>query len=58
LDFGNQAPVGTCESSDPKRNFETFAASLKRAGFEVVPHGAPWSPDWFPIDVSRPYMRG
>jgi peptide/nickel transport system substrate-binding protein len=31
---------------DPKRNFATFAASLGRAGFEVVPHAAPWSPDY------------
>jgi peptide/nickel transport system substrate-binding protein len=31
---------------DPKRNFEAFAASLDKAGFKVVPHSAPWSPDY------------
>lgn len=31
---------------DPSRNFAVFASSLERAGFEVVPHGAPWSPDY------------
>jgi peptide/nickel transport system substrate-binding protein len=32
---------------DPKRNFDAFAASLDRAGFEVHPHSAPWIPDYF-----------
>jgi len=32
---------------DPKRNFEVFVASLERAGFDVVPHSAPWLPDYF-----------
>ena len=31
---------------DPKRNFEAFAASLNKSGFKVVPHSAPWSPDY------------
>jgi hypothetical protein len=31
---------------DPKRNFEVFVASLERAGFDVVSHSAPWSPDY------------
>jgi peptide/nickel transport system substrate-binding protein len=31
---------------DPKRNFEAFAASLKKAGFAVTPKTAPWSPDY------------
>jgi peptide/nickel transport system substrate-binding protein len=31
---------------DPKRNFEAFSASLEKAGFKVVPHSAPWSPDY------------
>jgi peptide/nickel transport system substrate-binding protein len=31
---------------DPKRNFEAFAASLEKSGFKVVPHSAPWSPDY------------
>jgi peptide/nickel transport system substrate-binding protein len=31
---------------DPKRNFEAFVASLEQAGFDVHPHGAPWTPDY------------
>jgi len=31
---------------DPKRNFEAFSASLKEAGFQIVPKTAPWSPDY------------
>jgi peptide/nickel transport system substrate-binding protein len=31
---------------DPERNFEAFVASLQQAGFDVVPHRAPWSPDY------------
>jgi peptide/nickel transport system substrate-binding protein len=38
---------------DPKRNFEVFAASLEQSGFEVVPHGAPWAPDYI-----RAYVGG
>jgi peptide/nickel transport system substrate-binding protein len=31
---------------DPQKNFQAFAASLTKAGFKVVPHAAPWSPDY------------
>jgi peptide/nickel transport system substrate-binding protein len=31
---------------DPERNFEAFVASLEQAGFDVVPHSAPWTPDY------------
>jgi peptide/nickel transport system substrate-binding protein len=31
---------------DPKRIFEAFAASLERAGFDVVARSAPWSPEY------------
>jgi peptide/nickel transport system substrate-binding protein len=31
---------------DPKRNFEAFAASLEKAGFQVTPKSAPWRPDY------------
>jgi hypothetical protein len=34
---------------DPRRNFAAFAASLRRAGFEVVRHSAPWSPDYLRV---------
>ena len=31
---------------DPAKNFQAFAASLTKAGFKVVPHAAPWNPDY------------
>jgi peptide/nickel transport system substrate-binding protein len=31
---------------DPKRNFQAFAASLEKAGFDVTPKALPWSPDY------------
>lgn len=31
---------------DPRRNFEAFAASLAKSGFEVVPNSGPWRPDY------------
>jgi peptide/nickel transport system substrate-binding protein len=31
---------------DPKRNFEAFAASLEKAGFQVEAKSAPWRPDY------------
>jgi peptide/nickel transport system substrate-binding protein len=31
---------------DPKRNFEAFAASLEKAGFQVTARSAPWRPDY------------
>ena len=31
---------------DPQKNFEAFSASLTKAGFKIVPHAAPWSPDY------------
>jgi peptide/nickel transport system substrate-binding protein len=46
VDFWFPIDVSRPYMPDPKRNFGTFAASLERAGFEVVPHGVPWSPDY------------
>lgn len=46
---------------DPRRNFGVFAASLERAGFEVVPHGVPWSPDYiraFVTGKAQLYLGG
>jgi peptide/nickel transport system substrate-binding protein len=28
------------------KNFQAFSASLTKAGFKVVPHAAPWNPDY------------
>jgi peptide/nickel transport system substrate-binding protein len=46
---------------DPKSNFDAFVASLERAGFEVVPHSAPWVPDYlqtFRSGKAQLYLAG
>jgi peptide/nickel transport system substrate-binding protein len=52
VDFWFPTDVSRPYMPDPKRNFGAFAASLGRAGFEVVPHSAPWSPDYITAFVS------
>jgi peptide/nickel transport system substrate-binding protein len=46
IDFWYPTDVSRPYMPDPKRNFEAFAASLNKSGFRVVPHSAPWSPDY------------
>ena len=46
IDFWYPTDVSRPYMPDPKRNFEAFAASLNESGFQVVPHSAPWSPDY------------
>ncbi len=46
VDFWYPTDVSRPYMPDPKRNFEAFAASLNESGFKVVPHSAPWSPDY------------
>ena len=46
LDFWYPTDVSRPYMPDPKRNFEAFAASLNKSGFKVVPHSAPWNPDY------------
>jgi peptide/nickel transport system substrate-binding protein len=46
VDFWFPTDVSRPYMLDPKRNFAAFAASLRKSGFEVVPHSAPWSPDY------------
>jgi peptide/nickel transport system substrate-binding protein len=46
IDFWYPTDVSRDYMPDPKRNFEAFAADLNEAGFKVVPHSAPWSPDY------------
>jgi peptide/nickel transport system substrate-binding protein len=52
VDFWYPTDVARPYMPDPKRNFEVFAASLERAGFDVVPHGVPWSPDYIRAQVT------
>lgn len=46
VDFWYPTGISRPYMPDPKRNFEAFAASLEKAGFNVVPHSAPWRPDY------------
>ena len=46
LDFWYPTDVSRPYMPDPKRNFEAFAASLNKSGFRIVPHSAPWNPDY------------
>jgi peptide/nickel transport system substrate-binding protein len=46
VDFWYPTDVSRPYMPDPKRNFEAFAASLNKSGFKVVPHSAPWNPDY------------
>ncbi len=52
VDFWFPTDVSRPYMPDPKRNFVAFSASLGRAGFEVVPHGVPWSPDYIRAFIS------
>jgi peptide/nickel transport system substrate-binding protein len=46
LDFWYPTNVTRPYMPDPKANFEAFSASLEKAGFQIVPHSAPWRPDY------------
>jgi peptide/nickel transport system substrate-binding protein len=46
VDFYYPTAVTRQYMPDPKKNFEAFAASLEKSGFNVVAHSAPWRPDY------------
>jgi peptide/nickel transport system substrate-binding protein len=46
VDFWYPTNVSRPYMPDPARNFQAFQASLAKAGFNVVPHSAPWRPDY------------
>jgi peptide/nickel transport system substrate-binding protein len=46
LDFWYPTNVTRPYMPDPKANFEAFSASLEKSGFQIVPHSAPWRPDY------------
>ena len=46
VDFWYPTSVSRPYMPDPQRNFEAFAASLNKSGFQVVAHSAPWRPDY------------
>ena len=46
IDFWYPTNVSRPYMPDPSRNFQAFQASLENSGFKVVPHSAPWRPDY------------
>jgi peptide/nickel transport system substrate-binding protein len=46
IDFWYPTNVSRPYMPDPARNFQAFQASLEKSGFDVVPHSAPWRPDY------------
>ena len=46
IDFWWPTSISRPYMPDPQRNFEAFAASLNKAGFQVEAHSAPWRPDY------------
>jgi peptide/nickel transport system substrate-binding protein len=46
LNFWYPTDVSRAYAPDSKRNFQAFSASLDKSGFKVVPHSAPWRPDY------------
>jgi len=46
VDFWYPTSISRPYMPDPQRNFEAFAASLNKAGFQVTAHSAPWRPDY------------
>jgi peptide/nickel transport system substrate-binding protein len=46
IDFWYPTNVSRPYMPDPARNFQAFQQSLDQSGFNVVPHSAPWRPDY------------
>ena len=55
IDFWYPTDVSRSYMPDPKRNFEAFSQQMENAGFDVVPHNAPWSPDYLGAEASGKY---
>ena len=57
IDFWYPTNVSRPYMPDPKANFEAFSASLSKSGFQVVPHSAPWRPDYLSaVNRGEPQM--
>jgi peptide/nickel transport system substrate-binding protein len=46
VDFWYPTNVSRPYMPSPALNFQAFSASLEKSGFKVVPHSAPWRPDY------------
>jgi peptide/nickel transport system substrate-binding protein len=46
VDFWYPTNVSRPYMPSPALNFQAFSASLEKSGFHVIPHSAPWRPDY------------
>jgi peptide/nickel transport system substrate-binding protein len=46
LEFWYPTDVSRPYLPDPKRVFQAFTSDLNKAGFQIVPKSAPWTPDY------------
>jgi peptide/nickel transport system substrate-binding protein len=46
VDFWYPTNVSRPYMPSPALNFQAFSASLEKSGFKVIPHSAPWRPDY------------
>ena len=56
VDFWYPTDVSRSYMPDPKRNFEAFSQQMEKAGFDVTPHNAPWSPDYLGAEAAGKYQ--
>jgi len=56
IDFWYPSSVTRSYMPDPQREFQAMQANLNSAGFKVVPHSAPWRPDYLGGTQSGKYQ--
>ena len=56
IDFWYPTSVSRSYMPDPQRIFQAFQSTLNNAGFKVVPHSAPWRPDYLGGTQSGKYQ--
>jgi len=56
IDFWYPTDVSRSYMPDPQRIFQAMQANLNSAGFQVVPHSAPWRPDYLGGTQSGKYQ--
>jgi len=56
IDFWYPTGVSRSYMPDPQRIFQAFQSTLNNSGFKVVPHSAPWRPDYLGGTQSGKYQ--
>ena len=56
IDFWYPTDVSRSYMPDPQRIFQAFQSTLNNSGFKVVPHSAPWRPDYLGGTQSGKYQ--